>query len=151
MTMALMFIGGSPGSTAGGVKTTTFAILVLAVLSVMRGAPYASVNKRRITHRTVYKATAVTACGFVVVALASTALLLTQDTPFMPAIFEVMSALGTVGLSMGATAQLDAVGKLVIIFCMFAGRVGPLTLLLALREPQSGADWGYPEEGIPVG
>ncbi len=151
MMMALMFIGGSPGSTAGGIKTTSFAILFLGVVSVMRGAPYATVHLRRISHRTVYKAIAVTACGFIVIGAASTALLLTQDIEPMTAIFEVISALGTVGLSLGATSQLDVVGKVVIIGCMFAGRVGPLTLLLLLREPESGARWTLPEEQIPVG
>lgn len=151
LMMGLMFIGGSPGSTAGGVKTTTFAILVLSVVAVIRGDEHLVVGVRRVSHRTVYKAIAIITCGILAVGAATMILMLTQSIKPMSIIFEVVSALGTVGLSTGATGQLDAVGKVVIAICMFSGRVGPLTLLLLLREPAGGELWSYPAEDVPVG
>jgi trk system potassium uptake protein TrkH len=151
LMMVLMFVGGSPGSTAGGIRTTTFAVLVLAALSVIRGTSYAVVNQRRISHRTVYRALAVTTCGLIMIGVASLALLLTQDIRPLSVLFEVVSAIGTVGLTVGATPQLDAVGKLIVSLTMFAGRVGPLTLLFLLRESESGPRWTFPEENVPVG
>lgn len=132
LCVAWMFIGGSPGSTAGGVKTTTIAVLLLAALAAIRGRRDAEVFGRSIPHRTVYEAGAVLSLFILSAGLALFALQLTQSLPLDQVLFEVVSALATVGLSMGATAQLDGVGKLVIIACMFAGRVGPLSLSILL-------------------
>jgi trk system potassium uptake protein TrkH len=151
-TLALfcMFVGGSPGSTAGGVKTTTMAVLVLAVLAAVRGRTEASAFRRRIPHRTVYEATAITTAGTLSAVATLAAVQLTQDIPLDRALFEVVSALGTVGLSMGATAQLDDVGKIVIMLAMFAGRVGPLTLFIFfLGQERTGHR--YPLESLQVG
>src|SRR5690606_24465104 len=107
LMLATMFIGGSPGSSAGGVKTTTAAILVVAVLTAIRGRQEVRAYGRRLPHATVYQAASIAAVGVATVVVALFVLQLTQDMTLRIGIFEVMSALGTVGLSMGGTAQLD--------------------------------------------
>ena len=150
LMMGLMIIGGSPGSTAGGIKTTTFAVLALTVLAAIRGRTEVVVAQRRIGHATVYKAAAIATVMLASIFAGALALLSTHDIPPLVALFEVVSALGTVGLSMGATGELDDIGKVIIMLAMFAGRVGPLTLFLLLgREPRGG--WVLPEEEVPVG
>lgn len=132
LTIVCMFVGASPGSTGGGIKTTTAAVLVLSVLATIRGHSAPQAFGRRIGDRTVHEASAIAAIGVGSVILALVALQLTQVVPLDRALFEVVSALGTAGLSMGATAALDDVGKILIIACMFAGRVGPITLFVFL-------------------
>jgi len=151
LVIALMFVGGSPGGTAGGIKTTTAAVLGLAVSATLRGRSEAVVFGRRIPISTVYKATAIATVGILIVASALSMLLLTQTMRFEVAAFEVVSALGTVGLSIGGTMLLDEVGKIVIIICMFAGRVGPLSLFLFLSSRSTASTWKYPEESVDVG
>ncbi|MEJ2721989.1 MAG: potassium transporter TrkG [bacterium] len=146
-----MFIGGGPGGTAGGIKTTTAAVLLLALVAAVRGRWVVTGFGRSISHRTVYKAGAVALLGALSVFLGLLALELTQTMPAGTALFEVVSALGTVGLSTGGTPMLDGVGKLIIIVCMFVGRVGPLTLFMFLTERQSSLEWDRPEEEIKVG
>lgn len=148
---AFMIIGGSPGGTAGGIKTTTAFVLVAAVVGAMRGRWEAVGFGRRMSHRTVYKAAAIGTIALGLVVLGVVAVQVTQSIGLGPVIFEVVSALGTVGLSVGATAQLDDVGKVVIMVFMFVGRVGPLTLFLFLRDRHSQAIWKLPEEEIEVG
>jgi trk system potassium uptake protein TrkH len=151
LMMIWMFIGGSPGGTAGGIKTTTAAVLVLAVATAIRGQWLALAFGRSIPHRTVYKAAAITTVGVVSVFAALGAVQLTQAIEALPATFEVISALGTVGLSLGATDQLDGVGKAIIAACMFVGRVGPLTLFIFLSQRSMAIPWRRPEEEIEVG
>jgi trk system potassium uptake protein TrkH len=146
-----MFIGGIPGSAAGGIKTTTAAVLVLAVLATVRGHQVVVAFHRRIPHSTVYRATAIATVGVAAVFTAFMAIVLTQRMPAGVALFEVVSALGTVGLSLGGTALLDDLGKLVIIGCMFAGRLGPLTLFMFLTRRSVRETWTRPEEEIQVG
>lgn len=146
-----MFIGGSPGATAGGIKTTTAAVLALAVAATVRGHPIAQVFHRRIPHSTVYRATAIATAGVVSVVLAYMAVILTQKLDSGVALFEVVSALGTVGLSIGGTAKLDDLGKLIIVTCMFAGRLGPLTLFVFLSRTTVQDVRVRPEEEIAVG
>ncbi len=150
LTGILMFIGGSPGSTAGGVKTTTFALLVLAVVAALRSRSEIEVYGYRVAHASVYRAAAVTMLSAVLCAGALVALLLTQRIPPGQALFEVVSAMGTVGLSTGATVLLDDVGKVIIMVCMFAGRVGPLALFLGMgqrRRPR----WSLPVQDLVTG
>ncbi|MCA9697862.1 MAG: hypothetical protein KC431_10090 [Myxococcales bacterium] len=149
---ALMFIGGSPGSTAGGIKTTTVFVLIFAVVAVTRSRPAVIWGGWTIPHATIYRAAAVVTLGALSVAFALFTMQLTQamDTPV--ALFEVVSALGTVGLSIGGTALLDSVGKLIIIVCMFMGRVAPLTLFLIFNKPTAAdGTWDYPEQDVSVG
>jgi trk system potassium uptake protein TrkH len=146
-----MFIGGSPGGTAGGAKTTTIAALCLGVAAAIRGEAEAGAFGRRIPHRTVYKAAAIATIGVAVAVASALAIQLTQAMPPDVAIFEVVSALGTVGLSLGGTAMLDGVGKVVIMLCMFMGRVGPLTLFMVLGTRVLRSPVRQPMEEIEVG
>lgn len=153
VSMAFMFVGGCPGSTAGGIKTTTIAVLALRLRSTFRRDEATIYDATAVHAESVQNATAVLLLGIGAVMLLTVTLLLTQGLPFLSALFEAVSALATVGLSMGATAELDGVGKTAIIIGMFVGRIGPLTLLLGLAAPgQRGVPAGrYPEKAIDVG
>ncbi|MAQ16334.1 MAG: potassium transporter TrkH [Sandaracinus sp.] len=152
LMIVLMFIGGSPGGTAGGAKTTTIAILALTVSATLRGKKIATAFGRRVTHATVYKAAAVVTVGLGLALFFIGAVQLTQVMDPEVAVFEVVSALATVGLSIGGTAELDEVGKWIIALGMFAGRVGPLTLFLFLTErAHSEPELGLPEAKVDVG
>jgi trk system potassium uptake protein TrkH len=146
-----MFIGGSPGGTAGGVKTTTIAILFLSVIQSIRGRTGLEVFGKRIPGKTRARAAAVVAIAACTGTLALVAIFLTQAMPDRVAVFEVFSALGTVGLSIGGTGLLDGVGKLIIIFCMFVGRVGGLSLLMFLSARKFVPRVGRPVEEVDVG
>lgn len=152
LMVMLMFVGGSPGSTAGGAKTTTIAVVLLAIGAVVRGRERVELFGRTLPLETILRATAVTTLGVLSCCAALAAIQLTQSMSLEVALFEVVSALATVGLSIGGTAALDEVGKLIIIACMFAGRVGPLTLFVFLvaREERR-ARYRYPEEHVLVG
>jgi trk system potassium uptake protein len=149
--IALMFIGGSPGGTAGGIKTTTAALLILAVMASLRGRLDVTVLRRRIVHTSVYRAAAVATVGVLSAVAVLLALMLTQRLPPEMATFEAVSALATVGLSTGGTALLDGVGKVIIMLAMFVGRVGPLTLFLLLGEYREGRRWQFPDAEVDVG
>lgn len=151
LMLAWMFIGGSPGGTAGGIKTTTAAVLALSVAATMRGRTSAHAFGRSLSHKTMYKAMAIVTVGATAVFAAFLAMQLTQGIAPGSALFEVVSALGTVGLSVGATAELDGVGKVIIIACMFMGRVGSLTLFMFLSGRMMRDAWRRPEEAIEVG
>jgi trk system potassium uptake protein TrkH len=151
LMMIWMFIGGSPGSTAGGIKTTTASVLVLSVVHVVQGKWTFEAFGRRISERTRAKAAVVVSLAAATAAIALVVIQLTQEIPARSALFEVISALGTVGLSVGATSQLDAIGKLIITGCMFVGRVGGLTFLMFLRTRRQPKSIGRPEEEIDVG
>ena len=148
--MALMFVGGCPGGTAGGIKTTTLFVLIAAVLGAFRGEGRIQVFGRRLAPKNVYKAAAVATAGLLVGFVTLVGVSLTQDLEPLSAIFETVSALGTVGLSVGATQSLDQVGKIIIMFCMFAGRIGPITVFLLLARPDKREPWDLPEEEIVV-
>jgi trk system potassium uptake protein TrkH len=151
LVMMLMFIGGSPFSTAGGVKTTTVALLLLSVFAALRGHGEVTAFGRRISHESVGKAVAIMSLYTAFAMVGFSGLMLTQKLAFEVALYEVVSALGTVGLSLGATTHLDGVGKVILMFCMFAGRVGPLTLFLLLTERRREGKWSWPEERVAVG
>lgn len=148
---ALMFIGGSPGSTAGGVKTTTLFVLIAAIVAVTRQREAVVWGGWRLPPATLYRAAAVVTLGALSVLLAVFLLLLTQPMDLQVALFEAVSALGTVGLTIGGTALLDTVGKLIIIVCMFMGRVAPLTLFLMFNRASASETWDYPEQDVSVG
>ena len=157
----LMFIGGCSGSTAGGIKVNTFMVLASMVKNKIRGALTTSIFKRKIPSLIVDKALAISGAAFVTVCLATLFLQITEqsgvaqtvgDRHFLDLMFEAVSAFGTVGLSTGVTSQLSVLGKLVIIFLMFIGRVGPITLgvaILVRRRKQ--LDCEYVEEEALVG
>ncbi len=150
----LMFIGGSPGSTAGGIKTITFAVVVMAAYATLRKRNEVELFNRSV--RMVIVGRAITITLLFVVMLFGVALTLSiteKASGFMMSdiIFETGSALGTVGLSTGITPNLTTAGKLLIIATMLIGRLGPLTLLASLTFNLKPARYSYPEEAIVVG
>jgi trk system potassium uptake protein TrkH len=151
LTMVLMFIGGSPASTAGGIKTTTVALMLLMIHAAMTGRTHLRAFGFRVSQPSVYRAAAIAALALLTVVGVVAVLQLTQEMPLDMAAFESISALGTVGLSIGGTARLDAVGKLVVAATMFAGRVGPLTLFMILSARTASDRFELPEEEVAVG
>ena len=147
----LMFIGASPGSTGGGVKTTTFTALFLAVLSVIKGKEDVEVYERRIPKRIIDRALAVSMISLAVVVLTTIIVCATEACGFLEVLFEAVSAFGTVGLSTGITPQLTSIGKVLIMLTMFSGRLGPLTVATAIAQKQHIMQARYPEEKIMVG
>lgn len=151
--MVYMFIGGSPGGTAGGMKTTTFAILVLMIIAELRGKDSISVFHRRIERDQFRKAFVVFFMLMSTLFVGILALLVSE--PFAPIaiVFEAFSAIATVGLSMGITSSLSEFGKWIIILLMYLGRIGPLTLLLAINQSQAkkGKNIVYPKADILIG
>ena len=151
-TMLLMFIGGNPGSTAGGIKTVTFLVLVGSAWSLSRGHGELTLFERRIASQAAVKASAIALLGVLLVGAAVTGLTLTDpDKSLLQLGFESVSAFGTVGLSTGITAALSSAGKLIIIALMYLGRLGPLTLALALMERQPERRIKYPEDDVVIG
>lgn len=151
LTMALMFIGASPGGTGGGIKTTTFAALVLAWRAAAQGRADAVVAGRRLPGDLLQRAWVIGTLSVLWVLLVTGVLLVTEGRTLGPVLFEVMSAFGTVGLSTGLTPLLSPVGQVAIILVMFSGRIGPLTLALALAEREFRGDILYPEERVMIG
>ena len=150
----LMFIGGSPGSTAGGIKTVTLAVVVMTTIAALRKRPEVEMFKRSVRIVVVGRAITVTMLFLTVLFTATLALNVTEsssDFSFMDIMFEAGSALGTVGLSTGITPVLTTAGKLIIIMVMLIGRLGPLTLLAMLTFNLKPARYSYPEESIIVG
>ncbi len=133
VVMALMFIGGASGSTAGGIKVNTFSILLVAIISTARGLPSAAAFGRRIPHILIYRALSVALLSIAIAFAVGLLLELTAPTAsFVQVMFESISAFGTVGASTGITPTLPDPARLVAIAAMFMGRLGPLTLVLAL-------------------
>lgn len=149
--MVLMFIGGSPGGTAGGVKTTTIFVLMSAIFSLLRSRSEVEAFGRKISRATVYRATAIVVLGIATAVTALIALQLTQAIPFDVLLFEIISAIGTVGLSIGGTLMLDEPGKIVVAACMFLGRIGPLTFLMLFASDGSAGESNLPDGSVPVG
>lgn len=151
--IALMFIGASPGSTGGGVKTTTFISVVLSVLSTFKGEEQIAVKGRTLPREMVKKAVAIITMATLLIFVVVSLLTLTEKADFLTVLFEVTSAFGTVGLSLGLTPHLTVLGKIAIMLTMFTGRVGPLTLGFALSQKIRGAQATikYPEEKIIIG
>lgn len=152
LTVVLMYIGASPGSTGGGIKTSTFAVVGLAVKAAIRGEPDITLRGRRIPEEVVHKAWVIVAISIGWLMLVTTVLLVTEGRDLMPVLFETVSAFGTVGLSTGLTPELSTPGKLIITLMMYTGRVGPLTLGVALAERrQPRAAIQYPDERVMIG
>lgn len=150
LVMGLMFIGGVAGSTAGGIKVNTFAVLALTVRSQIMGRSRVHAFGRLISERRVHEAVTVFTLTIVVLFSLILALTLTEDAPRMDLAFETFSALGTVGLSTGITSSLSTAGRLIIALTMFVGRNGPLTLVLAVSERRQAIEDVAPEEAIKV-
>lgn len=152
LCMVLMIIGGSPAGTAGGIKTTTVGILLVTVISATKGKKDTEVLNRRIPLETVKTAVVLVMMAFSIVFTATMILFVTEDMGFAETLFEVCSAMGTVGLSMGVTSSLSWVGKLVIMFVMYIGRTGPVTLVFAFARKRAGSEFNrtLPEGRIMI-
>ena len=148
--MGLMFIGAAPGSTGGGVKVTTLLVLIAVVATVIRGRDDVVLARRRLAFETISQAMALVLLGALLIAGAFLLLLISETASPRVLLFETVSAFGTVGLSLGATAHLSVPGKLVIVAVMFAGRVGILTFLLLLR-PRRRSRLRHPLAELVVG
>ena len=146
-----MFIGASPGSTGGGIKTSTFAILLLAIKSTLQNRADIEVYQRIIPRVLVYRAVTIMVISAAVVCIYTSVLSVTQTARFLPVLFETVSAFGTVGLSTGITPTFNSLGKFLIITLMFIGRVGPLTMAFALAKHQVPSMITYPTVRIMVG
>ncbi|WP_374956484.1 TrkH family potassium uptake protein [Orenia metallireducens] len=151
LIIILMFIGASPGSTGGGLKTTTIGVLIVATYSLIIGKQDVELFKRRLSQITVYKALAVTIVSLLVIIMATLTLSITERFDFIHVFFETVSAYATVGLSTGITGDLSTIGRVLITIIMFTGRVGPLTLAMALGEREKNNKIRYPEEKILIG
>ncbi|MBR5774320.1 MAG: Trk family potassium uptake protein, partial [Clostridia bacterium] len=151
ISLVLMFIGGSPGSTAGGAKTTTVAIFLLSGIRLARNKEDVVAFKRRIDDRIVRQAGAVV-CAYLAMALVATCVLCAlEPISLKDSLFETFSAVATVGLSTGITASLGTASKLVIILLMYVGRLGGLSIFLALSEGSEQAELRRPVEKILIG
>jgi len=150
-TIILMFIGGAAGSTAGGIKVNTFGILVATVISTLRGRSQAIAFGREFSVQQVRRALTVAVLALTFVVVVSLTLAVTEDADILTVMFEATSAFGTVGLSMGLTPHLSVTGRLVVITAMFVGRLGPLSVALALMQRQRRREYGYPGEPVRIG
>ncbi len=148
----LMFIGASPTSTGGGVKTTTVGVVVLTMFGMIRGRREPVIYKRRFPLHQIMKAVSIICAAMVLVFITTLIMSIFENFNFMDLLFEAFSAFGTVGLSTGITPELTIPSKIMIIITMFGGRIGPLSLLVALaglnkKEPLL----RYPEENLMIG
>lgn len=150
--LILMFIGGSPVGTAGGVKTSTFALVIIAAMSAIKGEEYGTAFNRRLPNRTMRKALAVILISLSFSFLAVILLLTYTDGSLVDIMFEVFSAIATVGLSRDFTATLNTFGKIIIIITMYLGRIGPITLPIIFSSKKSKYGLAvFPKEDITVG
>jgi trk system potassium uptake protein TrkH len=167
--MYLMFIGASPGSTGGGIKTSTFGIMLATVRSMIAGRHDVEVWKRRIPRDSVRAAISLLFIASLWVQLTSLLLCYVErdkmgvplpgtetqaeSRPVRPLdyVFEEISAFGTVGLSTGVTPHLSPAGKIIIILSMFFGRLGPITIMLAIAQQRAPLQYHYPEDNVMVG
>ncbi|WP_420894172.1 TrkH family potassium uptake protein [Staphylospora marina] len=150
-TVMLMFVGASPGSMGGGIKTTTLAIILLAVWTMLRGRKHVQAFRRQIPADLVYKALTVTVMAGALVILMTMLLTVTEHADLLTALFETVSAFCTVGLSMGLTPLLSPLGKIILIVGMFVGRLGPVTIAYAIAQKQGHQPFRYPEEKPLIG
>ncbi|MBN2041062.1 MAG: hypothetical protein JW864_13550 [Spirochaetes bacterium] len=151
----LMLIGGSPGSIAGGIKTTTITVIVALIIAKFRGYSQVVLWGRALNKETIDRSTTLIILSMLFVFISTFLILAFHDfdmhNSFLSAMFEVISAFGTVGLSMGITENLTSEGKLLICIVMFIGRLGPLTMLMALNSRKKKVNIKFPEEQIMIG
>jgi len=150
--LLLMFIGGSPVGTAGGIKTVTFVVVIVAAIASIRNKEDTEVFGRRLTKQAVSKAVAVTCMSFIIMFTTTVLLSAVTDANALDIVFETVSATATVGLTRNLTASLDSVGKLIIIITMYLGRVGPISLAVAFKRSKDNQNIvRNPIEEISVG
>ena len=151
LTIVLMFIGGSPGSTAGGIKTTTMAVMIIYIVSYMRGSNGCNVFGRKISSEVIKKAGMVLIINLVLGLTAVIAILATSNMKMDDVLFEVYSAISTVGMTTGITRDLNTVGRIIIIIMMYCGRIGSMTFVLSFVHRPDKANIELPEEKVIIG
>ena len=151
LTMILMFIGGSPGSTAGGIKTTTLAAVILTAIAMAKGKTEVTVFKKRLDNGVLKHAVSIIIVYISGILLATMLICFVEPIPMEDILFETISAAGTVGVTRGITTQLGAVAKVVLMILMYGGRIGGLSLLLVFAERRTNAPTKRPSERILVG
>lgn len=151
LLMGLMFIGGSPGSTAGGIKTTTFGVLVLSTYSIIKKQREPVVFKKHISDESIKKALSIFMISFAIVLLVTFIITITDDFDLIDTLYETVSALATVGATRGITDQLSNIAKVLIGLCMYLGRIGPMTMAFAFGLEADEKLIRYPESFISLG
>ncbi len=151
MACVWMFIGASPGSTGGGIKTTTVGVLWATVKSILLNREQVEAFNRTIRWKTVRKSISIALISLLILVAGVTALCLVTTDSFQSVLFEAISAIGTVGLSLGITAELTVAGKIVITVLMFVGRIGPLTLAFMMGVGEASPRCSLPSEKVVVG
>jgi len=149
--VVLMFVGTAPTSTGGGIKVTTLALVALIVVAQVRGQDRITLFWRTLPRPLIARALSVLALASLLVLLSTLALMVSDGLELLPALFEVTSAFGTVGLSLDVTPHLTTFGKILISVVMLLGRVGPITFIVALAVRQRTPRYKYPEEEIAIG
>lgn len=151
LTMILMLIGGSPGSTAGGIKTTTLAVVILAAISMSKGRSDVTVLKKRLEENLIKHAAVIMFIYTSGILLATMIICWVEEMSAATVLFETISAAGTVGLSKGITQDLGAFSKIILIVLMYGGRIGGLSLLLVFSEKKTEPPLKRPSEKIIIG
>ena len=151
LTLVLMFIGGSPASTAGGIKTVTFAVMLIYVWSNLRSKTGCNVYGRRIPDEAIKKASIVIMINLMLAIMAVLVISYCQPIDLRDVLFEVFSAIGTVGMTTGVTRDLTVVSRIVIILLMYCGRIGSMSFALSFTQREKVAPVRLPEENIIVG
>lgn len=150
LLLLLMFVGAGSASTGGGIKLTTFLVILLSVITFLKGKKHISIAKKTLKDQLIIRSLAISTISVLLILAAVFILNMTEPKPFLAILFEVVSAFGTVGLSMGITADLTPIGKIMIIFIMFLGKLGPLTLAFSLAKPEQ-ENIRYSSEDILTG
>lgn len=154
IAVCMMFIGGSPVSTAGGIKTTTLGVIILLVVNYIKGRQEINVFNKKISTNAINRAIVVISISVFIIIIAISTLLITENYEAVDIVFEVVSAFATVGLTLGVTSKLTFAGKLVIILLMIIGRLGPITISIALFKKHKEAKQPkaqYPHGNIIIG
>lgn len=151
LMVILMFIGASPGSTGGGVKTTTFGIVLASVRTLIQGKEDVELFYRRVSLDMIYRSFAIVMIAVLLIFIMTSLLMVIEEKDFLFLLFEVTSAFGTVGLSAGITPTLSPLGKFLIILTMFIGRVGTLTIILSFTLRRRKGNYQYVKEKFRIG
>ena len=151
LTVILMFIGGSPGSTAGGIKTTTFAVVVLYMFSNLRGESGCNIFHRRVSDDVVKKASMIFCLNLTLGVVSVLVIMATSSLSLSDVLFEVYSAISTVGMTTGITRDLNGIGRMIIILLMYCGRIGSMTFVLSLIQKSDNKKLTLPAEKITIG
>lgn len=151
MFLILMFIGGSPAGTAGGVKTVTVTLLMASVIANIKGKKEVSIMYRRVTDTIIRRCVAIIIFSLTVLLVLTGVLMAVQQYDFLDTIYEMTSAIATVGLSRGMTAELSTAGKIIVSLAMYLGRIGPITLALAFNSNKGSASVSHAEAKVIIG